>query len=46
MKTIRGRHCLLHDKRTAVPMDLFLEAVKVSFKFSLFVVGGQAIQQL
>ena len=26
MKTIRGRRCLLHDKRTAVPMDLFLEA--------------------
>ena len=46
MKTIRGRHCLLHDKRMAVPMDLFLEAVKVSFKFSLFVVGGQAIEQL
>ena len=46
MKTIRGRHCLLHDKRTAVPMDLILEAVKVSFKFSLFLVGGQAIQQL
>ena len=38
MKTICGRHCLLHDKRTA----LFLEAVKVLFKFSLFVVGGQA----
>ncbi|CAE7351970.1 unnamed protein product [Symbiodinium natans] len=46
MKTIRGRHCLLHDKRMAVPMDLFLEAVKVSFKFSLFVVGGQAVKQL
>ena len=46
MKTIRGRHCLLHDKKMAVPMDLFLEAVQVSFKFTLFVVGGQAIQQL
>ncbi|OLP81943.1 hypothetical protein AK812_SmicGene37435 [Symbiodinium microadriaticum] len=46
MKTIRGRHCLVHDKHVAVPMRLFLEAVRVSFKFTLFTVGGQTIQQL
>ena len=46
MKTIRGRHCLIHDKHIAVPMRLFLEAVRVSFKFTLFTVGGQTIQQL
>ena len=46
MKTIRGRHCLVHDKHVAVPMHLFLEAVRVSFKFTLFTVGGQTIQQL
>ena len=46
MKTIRGRHCLVHDKHVAVPMRLFLEAVRVSFKFTLFAVGGQTIQQL
>ncbi|OLP77548.1 hypothetical protein AK812_SmicGene42383 [Symbiodinium microadriaticum] len=46
MKTIRGRHCLVHDKHVAVPMRLFLDAVRVSFKFTLFTVGGQTIQQL
>ena len=46
MKTIRGRHCLVHDKHVAVPMHLFLEAVRVSFKFTLFTVGGQTSQQL
>ena len=46
MKTIRGRHCLIHDKHIAVPMRLFLDAVRVSFKFTLFTVGGQTIQQL
>ncbi|OLP85787.1 hypothetical protein AK812_SmicGene33178 [Symbiodinium microadriaticum] len=40
MKTIRGRHCLIHDKHVAVPMRLFLDAVRVSFKFTLFTVGG------
>ena len=46
MKTIRGRHCLVHDKHVAVPMCLFLEAARVSLKFTLFTVGGQTIQQL
>ena len=46
MKTIPGRHCLVHDKHVAVPMRLFLDAVRVSFKFTLFTVGGQTIQQL
>ena len=46
MKTVRGRHCLIHDKRFAVPMDLFLEAVRASFKFTMFTVGGQTVQQL
>ena len=41
----RGRYCSPAPKVYSIRMDLFLKAVELSFKFSLFSVGNQVVQQ-
>ena len=45
MRLFRGRYCSPATKVYSIRMDLFMMAVELSFKFSLFTVGRQVVQQ-
>ena len=45
MRSFRGRYCSPAPKVYSIRMDLFQKAVELSFKFSLFTVGNQVVQQ-
>ena len=45
MRLFRGRYCSPAPKVYSIQLDLFMMAVELSFKFSLFTVGRQVVQQ-
>ena len=45
MRLFKGRYCSPAPKVYSIRMDLFMMAVELSFKFSLFTVGRQVVQQ-
>ena len=45
-RLFRGRYCTSAPKTYVVDMSMFLRAVEVSFKFSLFTVGSQVLEQV